>query len=209
LIWACAKGKIETAKFLLEHGANVNHADKTGRTPLDLAAYQGDPEVVQLLLNKGALMEHVDIHGMRPLDRAIGSRNSEAVNCFLKKGAKLGPVTWELASGKPEILLTLLNKLLEDGNTLYKKHKLVEASHRYSYANKKIPTQNQGSHQKVFDQLKTHLLLNLSRCKRKMKDHSEAVKLAAEVVRLRPHCYEAYHARAKASRGGGSSSRSQ
>ena len=99
--------------------------------------------------------------------------------------------------------LTLLNKLLEDGNTLYRKHKLVEASHRYSYANKKVPTENQGSHQKVFDQLKTHLLINLSRCKRKMKDHSEAVRLAGEVVRLRPHCYQAYHARAQANHAAG------
>jgi hypothetical protein len=42
------------------------------------------------------------------------------VVCFLKKGAKLGPATWAMAAGKPEIIITLLNKLVEDGNTLYR-----------------------------------------------------------------------------------------
>ena len=75
---------------------------------------------VQLLLDKGAQIEHIDNIGMRPLDRAIGCRNVPVVVCFLKKGAKLGPATWAMAAGKPEIIITLLNKLVEDGNTLYR-----------------------------------------------------------------------------------------
>ena len=70
---------------------------------------------VQLLLDKGAQIEHIDNIGMRPLDRAIGCRNVPVVVCFLKKGAKLGPATWAMAAGKPEIIITLLNKLVEDG----------------------------------------------------------------------------------------------
>ena len=101
-------------------------------------------------------------------------------------------LTWPISR------LLLLNKLMEDGNTLYKKHKLSEASHRYSYAVKRIPDNNLGHHEKVFQQLKIHLLLNLSRCKRKMKEYHEAVKLAGQVITLHPLCYEAYHARAKA-----------
>ena len=50
----------------------------------------------------------------------------------------------------------------------------------------------------MFDQLRIHLLLNLSRCKRKMLDYSEAVKVATEVIDNHPTCYEAFHARAKA-----------
>jgi len=58
----------------------------------------------QLLMERGAMIEHVDINGMRPLDRAIGCRNTQVVHCFLRKGAKLGPATWAMASGKPEIM---------------------------------------------------------------------------------------------------------
>lgn len=93
--------------------------------------------------------------------------------------------------------MCLLNKLLEDGNTLYKRNKLSDAAIRYSYAYKRIPA-DQEKLQKVFDQLKIHLLLNLSRCKRKMKEYREAVEHASEVIQTFPHVFEAYHTRAKA-----------
>ena len=77
-------------------------------------------QVVQYLMDRGAAIEHVDNSGMRPLDRAIGCRNTAVVVCFLRKGAKLGPATWAMATGKPDIMVLLLNKLMEDGNILYK-----------------------------------------------------------------------------------------
>ena len=104
MIWACAKGRLQAVRFLLAQGADINSVDKKGRTALDLAGFHGDPDVVTLLLEHGAMMEHVDINGMRALDRAIGCGNFAAVKCFLKKGAKLGPNTWTMAAGKPEIL---------------------------------------------------------------------------------------------------------
>lgn len=134
---------------------------------------------MQLLLEKGAAVEHVDLHGMRPLDRAIGCRNIPVVQCFLRRGAKLGPATWAMAAGKPDVLIILLNKLLEDGNVLYRKNRLKEASHRYAYALRKFPASPeedcQGQEQghmmlqlQTFTQLRLNFLLNLSRCKRKM-----------------------------------------
>lgn len=48
LSWACLRGRIQAAQCLLDRGANVNHADKTGRTPLDLAAFQGSANLVQV-----------------------------------------------------------------------------------------------------------------------------------------------------------------
>lgn len=66
--------------------------------------------------------------------------------------------------------LILLNKLLEDGNVLYRKSRLKEAAHRYQYALKKFPTDDSagGEHAGTFHQLKINFLLNQSRCKRKM-----------------------------------------
>lgn len=131
---------------------------------------------MQLLLERGAAVEHVDLHGMRPLDRAIGCRNIPVVQCFLRRGAKLGPATWAMADGKPDVLLILLNKLLEDGNVLYRKGRLKEASHRYAYALRKfpdIPLEHNPDHHvflhmATFIQLRLNFLLNLSRCKRKL-----------------------------------------
>ncbi|XP_017764985.1 PREDICTED: protein TANC2 isoform X3 [Eufriesea mexicana] len=209
LCWACVRGRLAAVQNLIDHGADVNTNDNTGRTPLDLAAFQGNPKLVQLLLEKGAAVEHVDLHGMRPLDRAIGCRNIPVVQCFLRRGAKLGPATWAMAAGKPDVLLILLNKLLEDGNVLYRKNRLKEASHRYAYALRKFPASPeedcQGQEQghmmlqlQTFAQLRLNFLLNLSRCKRKMNECAEAIELADEALKVRPVSYEAFYARAKA-----------
>ncbi|XP_032688832.1 protein TANC2 isoform X2 [Odontomachus brunneus] len=209
LCWACVRGRVAAVQVLLDRGADVSTNDNTGRTPLDLAAFQGNPKLVQLLLEKGAAVEHVDLHGMRPLDRAIGCRNIPVVQCFLRRGAKLGPATWAMAAGKPDVLIILLNKLLEDGNVLYRKNRLKEASHRYAYALRKFPASPeedcQGQEQghmmlqlQTFTQLHLNFLLNLSRCKRKMNEHTEAIDLADEALNVRSISYEAFYARAKA-----------
>ena len=98
----------------------------------------------------------------------------------------------------------MLNKLLEDGNTLYKKGRLEDASVRYTYAAKRVPLSQDSSQQAVFLQLRLHLLLNLSRCKRKQQEYGEAARLASEALSLAPSCPEAYHARAKANHAAGS-----
>lgn len=104
LSWSCLRGHLVASTVLIDGLANLNHTDNTGRTPLDLAAYQGAAALAQLLLDRGSKIEHVDLNGMRPLDRAIACRNIQIVPVFLKRGAKLGPATWEMAAGKPEIL---------------------------------------------------------------------------------------------------------
>lgn len=104
LSWACLRGRLQAAKCLIERNADKHHSDNVGRTPLDLAAYQGSAALVQMLIENGSKIEHVDVNGMRPLDRAIACRNVQVVQVFLKRGAKLGPATWAMAAGKPEIL---------------------------------------------------------------------------------------------------------
>ena len=104
--------------------------------------------------------------------------------------------------------MILLNKLLEDGNTLYRKNRFEEAAHRYGYAVRRIPANISNNNNSVnigdsifkdsnannfdsesvennnnpttsgddlgspisatFSQLKIHLLLNLSRCQRRL-----------------------------------------
>ena len=80
----------------------------------------------------------------------------------------IGPATWAMATDKPDIMILLLNKLMEDGNILYKKNRIKDAAHRYQYALKKFPRDGFGEDVRTFRELKVNLLLNLSRCKRKI-----------------------------------------
>ncbi|XP_043911147.1 protein TANC2 [Protopterus annectens] len=200
LSWACLKGHLPVVRSLVERGAATDHADKNGRTPLDLAAFYGDAEVVQFLVDNGAMIEHVDYSGMRPLDRAVGCRNTSVVVTLLKKGAKIGPATWAMATSKPDIMIILLSKLMEEGDMFYKKGKVKEAAQRYQYALKKFPREGFGEDLKTFRELKVSLLLNLSRCRRKMNDFGMAEEFATKALELKPKSYEAYYARARAKR---------
>ncbi|KAG1933382.1 protein TANC2 isoform X7 [Pimephales promelas] len=200
LSWACLKGHLSVVHCLVERGAATDHADKNGRTPLDLAAFYGDSDVVQFLVDHGALIEHVDYSGMRPLDRAVGCRNTSVVVALLKKGAKIGPATWAMATSKPDIMIILLSKLLEEGDGFYKKGKVKEAAQRYQCALKKFPREGLSEDLKTFKELKVSLFLNLSRCRRKMNDFGMAEEFATKALELKPKSYEAYYARARAKR---------
>ncbi|XP_042623048.1 protein TANC2 [Cyprinus carpio] len=200
LSWACLKGHLPVVRCLVERGAATDHTDKNGRTPLDLAAFYGDSEVVQFLVDHGALIEHVDYSGMRPLDRAVGCRNTSVVVALLKKGAKIGPATWAMATSKPDIMIILLSKLLEEGDGFYKKGKVKEAAQRYQYALKKFPREGLSEDLKTFKELKVSLFLNLSRCRRKMNDFGMAEEFATKALELKPKSYEAFYARARAKR---------
>lgn len=47
LSWACLKGQKSVVELLVERGAQIDHTDKNGRTPLDLAAFYGDADIVR------------------------------------------------------------------------------------------------------------------------------------------------------------------
>nr|XP_045363578.1 LOW QUALITY PROTEIN: protein TANC1 [Camelus bactrianus] len=200
LSWACLKGHRAVVQFLVEEGAEIDQTDKNGRSPLDLAAFYGDAETVLYLVEKGAVIEHVDHSGMRPLDRAIGCRNTSVVVTLLRKGAKLGNAAWAMATSKPDILIILLQKLMEEGNVMYKKGKMKEAAQRYQYALRKFPREGFGEDMRQFSELRVSLYLNLSRCRRKTNDFGMAEEFASKALELKPKSYEAFYARARAKR---------
>lgn len=93
-----------------------------------------------------------------------------------------------MATSKPDILMVLLSKLVQEGDRLYKvraeaggpdgahvyrvlqvcfcvqQGKVREAAHAYQSALQKFP----GDELRTFRQLRVCVLLNLSRCRRKM-----------------------------------------
>ena len=54
LHYACAKGQIEVAQFLVANGADVNSRSLNGTTPLMMAAQSGNEPLIKFLLDNGA-----------------------------------------------------------------------------------------------------------------------------------------------------------
>ncbi|XP_029935887.1 protein TANC1-like [Myripristis murdjan] len=210
LSWACVKGQKSVVPLLVDGGADLNHPDRHGRTPLDLAALNGDADTVHHLVEHGAVLERADNNGTRASEQTTGCQNPALVASLLKKGSKMGyrtaphdrsgHATWAMASSKPDILLILLQKLMEEGNMLYKKGRMKEAGQRYQYALRKFPREGVGEELKGLKELRVSLYLNLSRCRRKTNDFGIAEEFATKALDLKPRSYEAYYARARAKR---------
>ncbi len=71
--WRHKKATLEIAKYLIEKGADVNHAREDGVTALILAAHQGHPEVVEYLMIQGADINAKMKDGKTALDLAESS----------------------------------------------------------------------------------------------------------------------------------------
>jgi len=60
LSWACLKGRVAIAQYLLDRGAPIDHADKSGKTALDLATLNGNPALVQVRIIYKITARYVD-----------------------------------------------------------------------------------------------------------------------------------------------------
>jgi len=87
---------VETAKYLVEHGADVNAAGQYGWTALHAAAYQGLNDVIEYLVSKGAKIDQKDEFGqtalsisMSVLTKDIGARRLQIPRRYREDTAKL------------------------------------------------------------------------------------------------------------------------
>ncbi|QYT04338.1 ANK_REP_REGION domain-containing protein [Trichoderma simmonsii] len=97
-----AHGNQVIVRLLLDRGAQVETADKDGRTPLMYAAgchgnqANGNEVIARLLLDQGAQVETADKDGRTPLMYAAGCRGNEAVvRLLLDRGAQIEAVSNE------------------------------------------------------------------------------------------------------------------
>jgi ankyrin repeat protein len=70
LIYACSKGRLDVAKYLVQHGADVNSTSPNGSTPLMMAAMSGNEYVVKYLLDQGADLKIRNSLGFSAIDMA-------------------------------------------------------------------------------------------------------------------------------------------
>ncbi|NVK52103.1 MAG: ankyrin repeat domain-containing protein [Flavobacteriaceae bacterium] len=89
LAWAVRFGHLETAKLLLDAGANPNKTDtKYQLTPLIAAAVNGDVKIGELLLKNGADISHREIvNNVTALHWAIFQNKTEFAKFLVNNGA--------------------------------------------------------------------------------------------------------------------------
>ena len=91
LFSACVEGDVEEVRSLLEYGKiDLSSSDYDRRTPLHIAAAEGQSEIVQLLCEKGANVNTMDRWGARPIDGAIEANSDECVKLIEKYGGQRG-----------------------------------------------------------------------------------------------------------------------
>ncbi len=86
LMFAARVGDLDSAKLLVDAGANVNDRDAWGVSALVLAAHSGYGDLVQLLLEKGADANDAAA-GFTALHEAIMRRDEKVVALLLEHGA--------------------------------------------------------------------------------------------------------------------------
>ncbi|XP_050430101.1 ankyrin repeat domain-containing protein 17 isoform X3 [Adelges cooleyi] len=115
---ACAGGHEELVKLLLVRGANIEHRDKKGFTPLILAATGGFDKIVEILLNNAANMEAQSERTKdTPLSLACSGGRYEVCELLLQRGANkehrnvsdYTPLSLAASGGYVNIIKLLLN----------------------------------------------------------------------------------------------------
>lgn len=75
LIFAARQGGIESAKTLLEGGADINQGDADGNTPLLIAILNNHDELSLMLIDKGANVNAVNKDGRSPIFAAVDAHD--------------------------------------------------------------------------------------------------------------------------------------
>ena len=117
-LWSGVETDLETVKFLIDSGADVNARDLINSTPLLWASGFGKPETVAFLISKGADVKATDDNGWTPLIWAAGLGQPMTVDILVKANADLTvadkqtgdtPLLRGARTGKPESLKILVD----------------------------------------------------------------------------------------------------
>jgi ankyrin repeat protein len=102
LLFAARQGKLDTARALLDAGANIDQASADSTSPLLIAIVNGHYELASLLIDRGANPNVADANGRTPLYAAIDLRNvqwSQAPAPELPQATHMAMIDKLLAAG--------------------------------------------------------------------------------------------------------------
>lgn len=109
---------------LIEAGADVNHFDTRGRTPLQMAAADGHADIVTVLLSKGANIDAAMGRTWRALHYATSEGHIEVVRILLANGANIEAV---VSVGQTALHLAAAGGHAEIAHALLLKEAIIEA----------------------------------------------------------------------------------
>jgi ankyrin repeat protein len=118
LITAVSENKPDIVRYLLQHGAMIDYANRNGVTPLIGAAIKGHTEIAKLLIEKGARLDMQSQSGDTALTLAVDKGQTEIAKLLIEKSAKLdvqnknGNTTLIIAAvkGNTELVTLLVEK---------------------------------------------------------------------------------------------------
>lgn len=127
----CCKDLLKITSILINHKADLESRDHSGKTPLSLAADKDCKTIVRWLLGHGSNINTKDDDGNTPLHHAVMTDNQRMVDILLQAGADIeaenqwqdSPIHEAAVSGCSKIVMSLLdsganiNHINEDGNT--------------------------------------------------------------------------------------------
>jgi ankyrin repeat protein len=80
---------MELVKSLCDEGFDFDQTDYRGRTPMHIAAINGDIDLLEFLLSKNVNLDTVDTMGMSPLYLACRWKRSDIVKRLVAAGATI------------------------------------------------------------------------------------------------------------------------
>ena len=118
VITASLKQDWEVVRKLIDAGASVQSTDEKGRTPLMIAAEQGNLEMLRTLLERQARIDFMDFEGRTALQYAMAAGKRDAADVLLTLSPRIDPssaaardlLTTALTSGDMAIFQTILER---------------------------------------------------------------------------------------------------
>lgn len=115
LDWAARMGHVDIAKTIIKHGADVNAAGATGKTPLRIAVERSNTEMISLLLLNGAEIAQVDSKDFTLLEVAASEGNLACTRILLDAGAKgrMSALALAVAGGHVDVAMVFVEHAID------------------------------------------------------------------------------------------------
>ena len=92
LLYAARDGRLESARLLIQNGADLKVTDPNGITPLLMAITNNQIDMAKFLIERGSEINIVDWYGRSPLWSAVEVRNMDVDNATFVNGVNREPV---------------------------------------------------------------------------------------------------------------------